>query len=220
MAISNQPGTDQLNHMNPPDGAPGGPPRTGNILAQAQTTSPNQDQNQTANAGRVVVLPNGQTIPDPGSPTGFVMSPVADLGPVAAGGRRVGATFQQLLSDPNAAESAVNYLAVALYRALGHGGFFDYQRSGNQILGELTGGAVFTQLPQFRAVANVNVGLFCQQAGLTLDRALSLAGGYARVMSNNSRPDQPNGLDPISAQFVIIGYNLGQNGTYGQNPAP
>ena len=46
-------------------------------------------------------------------------------------------------------------------------GNFDYQRQGNAI----TGG---THLPQFVHVSNFNVGLFCQQAGLSLDDTLQL----------------------------------------------
>jgi hypothetical protein len=102
---------------------------------------------------------------------------------------------------------------------VGHGGTFDYQRSGNQFLGLLTHGATFTQLPQFRSVSDVNVGLFCEQAGLTLDETLSIAGRYARLFSSNSKPDQPNSLDPTTAQFIITGYNLGQSGVFGSPPA-
>lgn len=166
------------------------------------------------------MLPNGQTIPDPDSATGSVMSPVADLGPVAAAGRRVGATYQRLLSDPDAAGDALDYLFGALYRALSHGGVFDYQRAGNQLLGQLTYGATFTQLPQFRAVANINVGLFCQQAGLTLEKTMLIAGGYARYFSGNVKPDQPNSLDSTTAQYIKKGYDLGRSGIYGQPTTP
>jgi hypothetical protein len=121
-------------------------------------------------------------------------------------------------SGPETVAAAKLILYMSMGFNVGHGGAFDYQRSGNQFLGLLTHGATFTQLPQFRSVSDVNVGLFCQQAGLTLDETLSIAGRYPRLFSSNSKPDQPDSLDPITAQFIITGYNLGQSGIFDPPP--
>lgn len=134
------------------------------------------------------------------------MSPVADLGPVATAGQQVGATYFDLLGDPETAAAANPYLYWSLYAYLSHGGTFDYQRQGNPLTG-------YTQLPQFRDVSNFNVGLFAQQAGLTLDQALSFAGTYAGIFSGNARPNQSYGLDSRTAQFI-------QSGLFGPAVAP
>jgi hypothetical protein len=154
-----------------------------------------------------VRLPDGQTIPDSNSPTGTLMSPVADLTPVADSGRQTGAISQSMLSNPETAESAASYLGASLGAAVGQDGIFDYQRQGNHFTG-------FTQLPQFRDVSNVNVGLFSQQAGLTLDETLRIAGKFAHFGSSNARPNEPYGLDPRTAQFIRTGFNLGQRGAF------
>jgi hypothetical protein len=95
---------------------------------------------------------------------------------------------------------------------LGQGGVYDYQREGNRIKG-------FTQLPQFRNVANVNVGLFCQQAGLPLEAALGIAGTYAALFSSNSDSSQPYFLDKRTAEFIKVGYELGKSGKFGNRSA-
>jgi hypothetical protein len=114
-----------------------------------------------------VTLPDGETIPDPNSPTGKLMSPVADLSPVAAAGRETGAIFRSMLNNPESAAGAALYLGASPGLAVGQGGTFDYQREGNRVTG-------LTQRPQFRDVSNVNVGLFAQQPGLTLDETLKI----------------------------------------------
>jgi hypothetical protein len=141
------------------------------------------------------------------------MVAVAGLSAVAAAGRQVGAAYRSLLSDPNTSDSALPYLLVRLGAALGHGGTFDYQRKG----GFLTG---YTQLRQFRDVSNVNIGLFCQQAGLTLDEILSTSGLYARLFSGNAKPSEPHGLDPRNAQFTTTGFNIGQSGVFDKRLPP
>lgn len=167
----------------------------------------------TTNQGVVVQLPDGQNIPDSNSPTGKLMSPTADLSAVAAAGRRTGAMYRSMLNNPMGAEGANSYLAGSLGAALGHGGTFDYQRQGNSITG-------FAQLPRFRDVANVNVGLLSQQAGLTLDETLTIAGRFARVSSNNAKPNEPYGLDPRNVEFITKGFGLGQSGVFGQPVTP
>jgi hypothetical protein len=141
------------------------------------------------------------------------MSPVADLSAVAAAGREIGAMYRAHLSNPNGAADALPYLVGRLDADLGHAGSFDYQRKGNLLTG-------YTQLRQFRDVSNFNVGLYCQQAGMTLNDTLSAAGRFANLFSSNARPDEPHGLDPKTAQFIIAGFNVGQSGVFGQPIAP
>jgi hypothetical protein len=107
-----------------------------------------------------------------------------------------------MLNDPDSSGSAVLYLAETLYANLRQGGTFGYQRERNPLTG-------YTQLPQFRDVANLNVGLFCQQAGLTLEEARSVAGLYARVLSSNAKPAQPYHLDTETEQFIAKGFQTG-----------
>lgn len=158
--------------------------------------------------GVEVRLPNGQTIPNEFSPTGTLMSPVADLSAVATAGRDAGSAYLTLLNHPDTALGAVPFLLTALGTNVGQGGKFDYQRQGNHLTG-------FTQLPQFRDVSNVNVGLFCQQAGLTLNETLKVAGAYARVFSGNAAKDKPNGLNSRNAQFITTGFEFGRSGVFG-----
>ncbi|HEY7578421.1 MAG TPA: hypothetical protein VH855_12570 [Acetobacteraceae bacterium] len=161
--------------------------------------------------GVAVILPNGSTVPDPYSATGRLMSPVADLAPVAAAGRQTGRAFMTLKDDPVAATDAYIGFMVSMGTYLGHGGVFDYQRRGNHITG-------FVQLRQFRDVSDFNVGLFCQQAGLSLDEALTIAGSFASLFSRNASPDKPYGLDPRTAEFIRTGYQVGSSGAYGAAP--
>lgn len=160
--------------------------------------------------GVPVKLPGGTTVPDDRSPTGFLMSPVADLSPVAAAGRQTGRIYLAMLNDPQSSQSASIYLALSIGINLGQGGVFDYQRSGNHITG-------FMQLPQFASVSNFNVGLMCQQIGLSLDETLTIAGAYAMLRSSNAKPDLPYGLDPRTAQFIVAGYMAGASGVFGRS---
>lgn len=146
------------------------------------------------------------------------MSPVGDLSPVAAAGKSTGQVYNRLL-DTEDGSSALPFLVGALAAAVATGGQYDYQRVGPQsavLTDRLTGGNSFQQLPQFRDVSNFNVGLFAQQAGLTLDETLRIAGTYASKMSSNSSPGSPYGLSPQTAQFTILGYQAGASGAYGQ----
>ena len=154
--------------------------------------------------GVEVALPNGGTVADDHSVTGHLMAPVADLTPVASAGREVGETYRDLLNDPETAASALPYLAASMLINVGRGGRFDYQRRGNHVTG-------FVQLPQYRDVSNFNVGLFCQQAGLSLDETLTAAGRFAQVLSRNAKPDRPYQLDPRTAEFINVGYDAGRS---------
>ena len=88
------------------------------------------------------------------------------------------------------------------------GGRFDYQREGNSLTG-------FVQRPHFAHVSNFNVGLFAQQAGLTLDEAHRFAGGYASLFSRNADPSKPYGLNEDQYKFIEAGYKAGASGLYG-----
>ncbi len=108
---------------------------------------------------------------------------------------------------------AAPYLYMTLGFRLGHGGTFDYQRRGNHLTG-------FVHLPQFREVSNMNVGLFAQQAGMTLDQSLEAAGLLAKYFSNNYHPENLHGLDTVTAQYIMEGYNIGKTGVYGPAATP
>jgi|HubBroStandDraft_6_1064221.scaffolds.fasta_scaffold23682_4 hypothetical protein len=184
--------------------------------AQAQTPQAQQPGSSLEidpSPGEAVVLPNGLTIPSIDSPTGQVMSPVADLRAVAEQGRQTGATFFEMLKNPETAGVAAAYLYMRLGFRVGQGGTFDYQRRGNHITG-------FTQLPQFREVSNINAGLFAQQSGLTLEETLETAGTLAKHFSNNYHPENPHGLDTKTAQYITAGYNIGKTGVFGPAATP
>jgi hypothetical protein len=164
--------------------------------------------------GVPVVLPNGRNVRDPYVGTGVLMSPSADLSAVAAAGHRVGVEYQNMLSSSLDSPRAETFLAAQLFRYLAQGGAFDYQRSGNQLVGLATGGRTFTRLRQFRNVSNFNVGLFSQQAGLSLERTLRTAGEYAARFSGNYRPEEPYGLHPRTAEFIRVGFQVGRTGLF------
>jgi RHS repeat-associated protein len=157
--------------------------------------------------GVPVKLPNGKTVPDPHSPTGVMMAPSSDVSDVAAAGKKTKDVVDALNAVGPATAAAA--LAVALGTNVGTGGKFDDQRMGPQT-DVLNGGSGFQQLPQFRDVSNFNVGLFSQQAGMTLEETLQTAGEFARHFSSNYSPDQPYGLESQTADFIRIGYHAGE----------
>ena len=163
--------------------------------------------------GEVVVLPDGSTIEDAESSTGLVMSPKADLRDVAARGRQIGETFRATLANPETSAGAALYLYTALGLDLGHAGTYDHQRRGSMITG-------YTQLKQFRPIANINVGLLGQQAGLTLDEILGIAGMFARLRSSNADPNAPYGLSARTLHYIKRGYEIGQNGQFDTPAGP
>jgi RHS repeat-associated protein len=160
--------------------------------------------------GVPVRLPNGDTVPDPKSPTGKMMSIVADLSPVANDAKKVKDLIQGLMATGNS-EGILGILIGALGRSVATGGQYDYQRVGPQS-DIITGG--FQQLPQFKAVSNFNVGLFAQQAGLTLNELIDIASAYARAISTNKDRSGPNGMDPETYHFTVLGYQAGKSGIY------
>lgn len=92
------------------------------------------------------------------------------------------------------------------------GGTFDYQWESNKLFG-------YIQHSQFRDISNFNVGLYLQQAGISEDKALSIAGQFATRSSKNAHADMPYGLDADTAKFIRIGYEAGETGEYGP-PVP
>lgn len=135
------------------------------------------------------------------------MAPTQDLRPVAKAGRELKQHFDAQVSSLFDAENAGTEFLLGLGLALGHGGAFDYQRTGSYMLG-------YKQRHQFWDVSNFNVGLFCQQAGLSLDMALQITGQYARRLPSNFRPDQPFGLDPRVRSFIELGFSAGASGQF------
>jgi hypothetical protein len=159
--------------------------------AQAQTPQPQQPGTSLKidpSPGEAVALPDGSTIPDQKSSTGKLMSPKADLSEVAAAGRQVGSTYRAMLTNPEGAAAAFPYLVTQLGLNVAQWGNFDCQRQGNAVTGGI-------HLPKFVHVSNFNVGLFCQQAGLSLDDTLQFAGTYACLRSKNSDPNRPHCLN-------------------------
>ena len=183
------------------------PQKIGVRSGPASTTPTTANVNSAGN-GVQLRLPDGSLVPDADSPTGSLMSPSADLSSVASAGRLTGENYARLLRNPNSASGAFNYLAGSLGSHLGHGGSLDYQREGNFLTG-------YTHRPQFAHISNFNVGLFAQQAGLTLDEAHRFAGGYARLFSNNADPSKPYGLNKDQYDFIEAGYKAGASGLYG-----
>jgi RHS repeat-associated protein len=152
--------------------------------------------------GVPVKLPNGNTVPDSHSPTGVLMGPTSSVSDVAAAGKKAGQDAQNW--DSQSVGGIV--FTVELGKAVGTGGQFDDQRMGPQS-DVLTGG--FQQLAQFRDVSNFNVGLFSQQAGMTLDQTLQTAGDFAKHFSSNYSPNSPYGLAPQTAEFIRTGWQAG-----------
>ena len=110
--------------------------------------------------------------------------------------------------NPLTAGAAPAWMAANLRANVSHGGTFDHQRRGDQFLG------------QFTPVSNVNVGLFAQQAGLSLEETLAIAGLYARRYSNNARPGEPHGLNPNQLKYITAGFKIGQSGAFGAPATP
>ena len=73
----------------------------------------------------------------------------------------------------------------------------------------------YTQLPHFRNISNVNVGLAGQQAGLSLDKLLEISGQFARIFSSNFDPKEPYGLPAQNRRYIEIGYEIGRSGAFG-----
>jgi len=135
------------------------------------------------------------------------MTPVRDLSQIAAAGREARQRFQMRLPAPETAETALSELAITLLFDLGHGGKFDFQRKGSFLFG-------YSQYPQFRDVSNFNVGLLCQQSGLTLEETLTVAGHFAHFFSSNYAPNEPYGVDARDRKFIERGSLSGASGVF------
>ncbi|MDP1838920.1 MAG: hypothetical protein Q8N31_27695 [Reyranella sp.] len=166
-------------------------------------------------AGHAVRLPDGSKVPDPYSPTEYLMSPVDNLRRVAAAGRAAGRNGLSGLAATFAPGGAIPSLTIfeQVYEqtraAIAQGGEFDYQRKA--AAGEKSG---FVQLRQFWNVSNFNVGLFMQQAGFRLEATLWVAGKYAWLNSSNYSPNEPDGLHPRTRQFIVLGHKAGASGAF------
>jgi hypothetical protein len=161
--------------------------------------------------GMPVILPNGDHIEDPKSPTGYVMAPFPGLESVVKAARRARSEIQSVNTmSPTATPLVVAAMMYdALHRNVDHGGDFDYQRLTNK---DQKGG--FVQLPKFRNISNVNVGLFCQQVGLPRETALVISGIFAAAFSSNRDLGASYFLDKDTKKYIDIGYDLGERGTF------
>lgn len=158
--------------------------------------------------GVKVRLPNGQFIEDLKSPTGYVMAPVNNLTSVAADARRAREKL-----PPFGPTTMVQYalaLRSVLKENLAQGGRHDDQRRLDP-----SGKDGFVQLRQFRSIANVNVGLFCQQVGSSHFNTIALATLYAVGNSSNSSASKP--LDDDTRKYIEIGYELGESGQFDEH---
>jgi hypothetical protein len=189
----------------------------GNLQIAQSTAAGRSSTTREDGQGVPVELPDGSRVPDRYSSTGNLMSPASDLSDVAKAGRDTAQTYRKLSRDPLTRDTAGQIILKDYFTNVGTGGKYDYQREGNQVFGHVFG---FTQKPQFRNVSNVNVGLFAHQAGMTLEDTLKEAGEYARHFSSNAKPDQPYGLDPRTAEFIVTGYNIGKSGVFDRRALP
>jgi hypothetical protein len=159
--------------------------------------------------GEHLLLSNGKWVVDPNSPTGYVMTPSNDLKHVVAAARHAKAEHPdwKLSNDLALLNKKTRDELEAVLRAnLGQGGTFDYQRRPYA-----PGKDGFTQLRQFRSIANINVGLFCQQLGLSLRETLGLAGLYAvKNSSNRNLLNLPYVLDADTEKYIRVGYEIGE----------
>ncbi len=165
--------------------------------------------------GAPVRTPHGELIPD--SPTGFLMSPPSapNLEKVAEAGRALGKlvwAISKSAPPPVGGLAAFGTLAVGLGINLGFAGRFDYQREGTFFGG-------YVQHTQFRAISDVNVGVFGQQAGLTKGELLFIAGLFARAGSSNATWQYPF-LHPKTKSYIEQGYELGASGVFNTPHVP
>ena len=73
----------------------------------------------------------------------------------------------------------------------------------------------FTPEPRLQPLSNFNIGLFCQQAGMTLDQTLRIAGRFALLFSSNSDHTKPYGLRDDNRNLITEGYKRGASGVFG-----
>lgn len=93
------------------------------------------------------------------------------------------------------------------------GGDLDYQRYLPR-----DGISDFEQRPDFRDVANFNVGPFMQQANQGLEKTLTEAGKYAKGNSSNHMPGEDFGLDPRTRRWIERGWKAGESGVFNSAP--
>ncbi len=190
------------------------PPSTASRRGAAPPTEPPPNDQATEKAfqdfeGENLLLSNEKWVVDANSPTGYVITPFKDdLKSIAAAAKRAKAEHPDwelsqglLLMDKKTRDE----LEAVLRANLGQAGTFDYQRRRYP-----PGKDGLTQLRQFRSIANINVGLFCQQLGLSLDQTLWLAGYYAVKNSSNRNFLRPRYfLDSDTEKYIRTGYEIG-----------
>ena len=214
---------DQIAQAPEPDGTRG---RPGLLVPEDEgpiKLPPHNDRASPEWAGSIVVLPDGSLIEDPfpdrRNHTGYVMAPVNNLEEVAEAGRRDGIDYRATrdLPIPGADEQAEASRIMSLFGNVGTGGRYDTQRGSRsgQIMALLRND--FIQHRQFRPIANINVGLYGQQFGLTLEQTLGVAGMWARIASSNTDPNAPNKLDARTEYFIRKGYEISAKGLFDSN---
>lgn len=163
--------------------------------------------------GEELLLSNGKWVVDPNSPTGYVMTPFNDLKSVAAAARRAKAEHPDWDLSQSITlwdKKTLDELETVLRANLGQAGTFDYQRRRYP-----PGKDGLTQLRQFRSVANINVGLFAQQLGLSRKETLGLAGYYAlKNSSNRNLLHPPYFLDPDTQKYIETGCEIGEKNLF------
>jgi hypothetical protein len=111
---------------------------------------------------------------------------------VADAGTKTGEHYTELQAvNPTVADA---YMLASLNHNVGHGGTFDYQRSGD------------TYIKDFRDVSNFNVGLFAHKAGLSLDQTLKLTSIFAKVKSNFGSAPLGHGVPRQTEEFIRMGW--------------
>jgi len=186
------------------------PPRGEASVEVAQATSVDQPAASPTDVppreGKPVVLPGGERVKsdEADSTTGYLMSPYEDLSHVAEAGREARRKAIRRGLDTWNYKETQNYARALAREQIGQGGDLDYQRYLPR-----DGISDFEQRRHFRDVANFNVGLFMQQAGVGLKETLEAAGAYAEDNSSNHRPGERHGLDPRTRRWIERGWRVG-----------
>ncbi len=91
----------------------------GATATDAQTTNVKLKQGES-----YVTLPDGKMVANPYSKTGYLVSPTADLSPVAAAGRDAGSLYLQMLAspDPDVQQAALPQFIGSINGAVGQVG--------------------------------------------------------------------------------------------------
>jgi hypothetical protein len=151
------------------------PSRLVSDAAQGQRPTTADITSPPSDPGVAIILPNGSALPDPS--LRHRSFDVTRSRSRACRSRRSPCPthLPSAASQSKTRIGALPYLGIEALINVGHGGRIDYQRRGNYLTG-------FTQFRQYRDAADFNVGLFCQQAGLSVEETLIAAGQFAHVL--------------------------------------